>query len=131
MNITTENSYTEIENALHSLSIPSRPSKPYPAPNSRSSAAEHREYANRLESWEAERTIHQKHVADYKAQYEALIDVWQKKLREEYSNLNDATYALVYSMSYEDGHSSGLSNVRAYMDDNAELAEKIIAANKG
>jgi len=56
--------------------------------------------------------------------------IFHQELREEYSHLNQQTYDLVYNVAYDRGHSAGYDEVANYMIDYADLAEKIIAANK-
>jgi flagellar biosynthesis/type III secretory pathway protein FliH len=56
---------------------------------------------------------------------------WHKALREEYSELNDETYNIIYKQAYEDGHSAGYDEVANYMIDFSDMANKIIEANKG
>jgi len=70
------------------------------------------------------------HMTAY-AEYQALlVDTFENELRAEYSHLNDATYKIIYSMSYERGHSYGYDSVASYMEDYAEMAQEIINANK-
>jgi hypothetical protein len=73
-------------------------------------------------------------IDDYWKQYHSLVSVLDKQfhdyLREEYSNLNDETYAICYSQAYEDGHSSGYDEVENYMSTYVDMAERIIKANK-
>lgn len=44
------------------------------------------------------------------------------------AGLNEAQHNIVYAVAYEQGHSSGYSEVEAYYDEYAEMARKLLAA---
>lgn len=46
-----------------------------------------------------------------------VFDLWYSGLREEYSDLSDEMFSLIYGQAYEDGHSSGYDSVYAYFVD--------------
>jgi hypothetical protein len=67
----------------------------------------------------------------YKELISALDEKWRDALREEYSDLPDEVYNLVYNKAYEDGHSYGYDEVANYMIDLADMAVKIMDIAKG
>lgn len=89
-----------------------------------------RAYADALERYECYLVTYQSQVANYRAVRQGLDTIWKEKLREEYPNLNDATFLECYVKAFDDGHSAGYGEVRNCMIDIADFAEKIIAANK-
>lgn len=56
--------------------------------------------------------------------------MWYDDLRQEYSNLNDKTFGIVYSKAYQDAHSSGYDSVYSEFVDLADFANQIIDANR-
>lgn len=131
MNITTDSTFAEIETALYELPFPARPAKPSISTLGKDKTpADFRAHADTLECYERNMVKHQAQVANYQADRTRLETIWKEKLRNEHSDLNDATFNACYSKAYEDGHSAGYSEVRNCMIDIADFAEKIIAANK-
>lgn len=125
--ITIDSSYSEIEAAYYNISYPVRPVRP--ATISLKSAADYRLYADLITSYENEVVEYTNAREAFNAARNELMNVWNAKLRAEYSHLNDLTYDAVYAKAYEDGHSSGLHEIRNSMDDIADFAEKIINFN--
>lgn len=127
--VTKHNTFEEIEQAVHAVQNPAqRPSRP------RSklfmSSTEARKYADALVVYEA--AMVEFTIVREAAHIEAtrLTAVMQEKLREEHSYLNDATYALVHIMACRNNDSGNFTGLRESIGDYAEIAEKIIAANK-
>jgi hypothetical protein len=71
----------------------------------------------------------QKEIDEWKAKRKQAMDElterFHKELREEYSDLSDDIYNLIYNKAYEDGHSYGFDEVANYMIDLAIMARKI------
>lgn len=130
MTITTANTYEKIELAIRSVAYPTRPAKPQLPLSNQHTPAILRAQADALESYEQVKAEYERRLANYHAEKVELENVWRNKLREEYSNLNDTTFNIVYNMAWERGHSSGYSEVRSYMDDLDTFATSIIKANK-
>lgn len=131
MNITTDNSYEEIEEAIRAVKFPSPPSKPSILAYGRNpTPADYRAHADAMEAYETALSVSIKARTDAQNEQNRIAGIWRDKLRNDHSNLNEATFNACYSKAYEDGHSAGYGEVRSCMDDIADFAEKIIAANK-
>lgn len=131
MNITTADTFDEIEDTIQELAYPKSPIKPsILAYGKNPTAANYRTHADAMESYEQLKVEYENRVQAYRDKKIALEQVWRNKLREEHSNLNDATFELVYAMAYERGHSSGYYEIRNYMDDLDTFATNIIKANQ-
>lgn len=57
-------------------------------------------------------------------------DLWYNKLREDWSDINDALFRVCYDGAYERGHSSGYDEVANYMGDIVEFALRVARAMK-
>ena len=131
MNITTDNTFAEIETALRELPYPSRPQKPSIATLGRDKTpADFRAHADALEAHERDMVAYADAERIYRHQRTVLEGIWKEKLRGEHSHLNDDTFNACYSKAYDDGHSAGYGEVRNAMWEVVEFAEKIIEANK-
>ena len=131
MNITTDNSYEEIEEAIRAVKFPSPPSKPSILAYGRNpTPADYRAHADAMEAYES--ALAAKVTARQAAWNEQnrILGIWKEKLRSEYSHLNDATFNACYSKAYDEGHSAGYGEVRNAMWEVVEFAETIIEANK-
>lgn len=130
MNITTDNSFAEIETALRELPYPSRPQKPSIATLGRATPTDFRAHADALEAYERDIMAYEDAERIYRHQRTVLEGIWKEKLRGEHYHLNDATFNVCYSKAYDDGHSAGYGEVRNTMWEVVDFAEKIIEANK-
>ena len=130
MNLTTDNTFDELEYAMSAVQFPCAPVRPTMLAYGKSpTPADYRAHADAMEAYES--ALSAKVTARQAAWNEQnrILGIWKEKLRSEYSHLNDATFDACYSKAYEDGHSSGYSEVRNCMDDITEFAWKIIKAN--
>lgn len=55
---------------------------------------------------------------------------WYADLRNVYEDLNDETFNVIYNEAYDRGHCSGMDEVANYMLGYADVARRIIDANK-
>lgn len=129
MNITTDNTFEEIEEAIYGVPYPEGHTKPRIASFGNTPAGL-RFYADKLEEYENYMVTYQNQVAKYWDDRKRLETIWSEKLRSEYSHLNDATFNACYDKAFDDEHSNGYRAVHECMYDIADFAEKIIAANK-
>jgi len=56
-------------------------------------------------------------------------EIFDKELREEYSDLSDKVYALCYSEAWDRGHAWGLDEVASIMQGVINFAESILKAD--
>lgn len=104
MNITTDNSFAEIETALRELPYPSRPQKPSISTLGRDKTpADFRAHADALEAHERDMVAYAEAERIYRHQRTVLEGIWKEKLRGEHSHLNDATFNACYSKAYDEG----------------------------
>jgi hypothetical protein len=131
MNLTTDNTFDELEYAMSAVQFPCAPVRPTMLAYGKSpTPADYRAHADAMEAYES--ALAAKVTARQAAWNEQnrILGIWKEKLRSEYSHLNDATFDACYSKAYEDGHSSGYNGeFRNCMDDITEFAWKIIKAN--
>lgn len=124
---TTDNSFNEIESAIGNIKFPTRPVKPNGA--NIHTAGEAHEFANRM-------TVYEQEVAQYNAALDAARNLedefhklWERKLREEYSDWNDATFDAVYKNARDE--TRRYSELRNHMEDMEPLVNAVIKANMG
>ena len=47
----------------------------------------------------------------------AAVDLWMKELRDDYPELTDKQFGIIYDKAYEDGHSAGYDEVGLHFQD--------------
>lgn len=66
----------------------------------------------------------------YRAHNTNIMQEWTRRLKVEHSEVNEATFNILYAAAYDDSHSYGLHEVEQKLGDYVELANKIIAAQE-
>lgn len=126
MNLTTDNSISEIVNAIADLPYPTRPVKPTTV--GVKTAADHRLYANLLEEYEREEEAYKAKLAECNAAQNKLQDLYVEKLFSE-SSLTRPVFDAVYSKAYDDAHSGGYFEVAGKFEELEAFALRIIELN--
>jgi hypothetical protein len=67
--------------------------------------------------------------AKAKTEAEAHYAKMYDEIGQPLAGLNKAQHGIVYSMAYDQGHSSGFAEVESYYDEFAEMARKLLASN--
>ena len=58
-----------------------------------------------------------------------IVSTWYEEVRNEYPEVNDALFSVIYNKAYDRGHSCGYSEVELYIYEYVEFAKDIIKAN--
>ena len=67
---------------------------------------------------------------EFKFKVKQLDERWYRELRYEYLELNDITFEIVYARAYAYNHAGGFDDIASAMYGFADMANKIILANK-
>lgn len=59
------------------------------------------------------------------------FNIWHESLREEYIDMQQSIFDVIYSKAYEDGHSYGHDEVVSRFSDLAYFVEEILRAQNG
>lgn len=130
MNLTTDNTFEELEDAMCAVQFPRAPVRPTMLAYGKSpTPADYRAHADAMEAYESAVSVSVAARQAARDEQNRILGVWMDKLRKDYPLLNDDTFNACYSMAYDKGHSAGYSEVRNCMDDITEFAWKIIKAN--
>lgn len=108
------------ENKLSYPQAPSKPTLPMKA-----TAAQHREYADKLEAYEAARDGIRVQRDAYYAETRRLEAQFQADLEEQYGMKDHPKASTLFSKAWSMGHSSGYQEVANYYDDLYELITPI------
>lgn len=113
--------WTKINNGAYNNydPYPQRPRKPVLA--SKATPAQIRDYADQLEAYELELKSYRDLQAAYNARTAALEAEFQHDLETYYGMKGHPKADLLYSKSWEQGHSAGLSDVAAVYADLVDL----------
>lgn len=84
-------------------------------------AAQAREYADKLEAYEGGKTSHRERIAAYHAETRRLEAQFQADLEEQYGMKGHPKAGALFNKAWERGHSSGYQEVANYYDDLYEL----------
>ena len=68
-------------------------------------------------------------VLAYSDHQKAIAAEWNKRVRAEYPEVNDAVFALAMGLADERGHSAGYGEVELYLTDYIDFAVKVIKAS--
>lgn len=68
------------------------------------------------------------HWVAYQKQQSAVLELWLKELREEFSHLSQKVFDVCYDKAYEDGHANGYDEVYHEMNDIVDFVEIILKA---
>lgn len=102
------------------VEYPSTPKKPYLKKNA--TAAEHRDYADYLETYEREMIIYKEKKRIYEvARKEKDDEFWKDAFEEIGISQSHPKAEKLRSLAYERGHSSGYSDIYNELSDLAEL----------
>lgn len=88
-------------------------------------AAEARAYADAVEEHEKAEATYNIEVRAYNDKQSLVQEAWSKKLRDEHSEVPEAVYWVLYGKAYDDGHSSGYSEVRNTLSDYVDFYHRI------
>lgn len=103
-------------NTLEYPKAPSKPSLPF-----RATAAQAREYADKLEAYETEKAGNREKIAAYHAETRRIEEQFRADLEAEYGMKDHPKAGVLFSKAWEMGHSSGYGEVASYYDDLHEL----------
>lgn len=98
---------------------PQSPRKP--RLNPKANPAEIRDFADKLEAYDAEMKLHRDLVASYHARSAALEAEFRHDLEVAFGMMGHAKADLLYSKAWQMGHSAGLNEVASYYSDLVDL----------
>lgn len=103
------------------LTYPASPKKPLLAKDA--TAAQVREYADRLEVYEAEMVQYREKRDEYNTQSNLRLEELRDRVRNDY-DLSQAQFDLLWNRAWEDGHAYGLHDVIYHFEELYDLAAK-------